>query len=87
MREMSLREFRQVMGVIDEVLAAHGELTITRHGRPIAKVVPLPSGPFRAARHFALTRLEQRRRVKRSGLLELAFLSQRLEESGIVAGV
>lgn len=41
MREMSLREFRQVMGVIDELLAAHGELTITRHGRPIAKVVPL----------------------------------------------
>jgi prevent-host-death family protein len=46
MREMSLREFRQVMGVIDEVLAAHGELTITRHGRPIAKVVPVPErGP------------------------------------------
>jgi prevent-host-death family protein len=52
MREMSLREFRQVMGVIDEVLAAHGELTITRHGRPIAKVVPLPGErpvPSRAA--------------------------------------
>jgi antitoxin (DNA-binding transcriptional repressor) of toxin-antitoxin stability system len=42
MREMSLREFRQVMGVIDDVLAAHGELILTRHGRPIAKVVPLP---------------------------------------------
>ncbi len=42
MREMSLREFRQVMGVIDDILAAHGEVILTRHGRPMAKVIALP---------------------------------------------
>ncbi len=41
MKEMSIREMRAELGRLGEVLEIEGEVVITRHGVPIAKVVPL----------------------------------------------
>jgi antitoxin (DNA-binding transcriptional repressor) of toxin-antitoxin stability system len=43
MKQVSVREVRSVLTHLDEVLAEVGELVITRHGRPIARVLP-PGG-------------------------------------------
>jgi antitoxin (DNA-binding transcriptional repressor) of toxin-antitoxin stability system len=43
MKRVSVREVRSVLAHLDDVLAAEGELVITRRGRPIARVLP-PSG-------------------------------------------
>lgn len=41
MREMSIRELRDNLAGIDDVVEREGEVTVTRHGRPVAKIVPL----------------------------------------------
>jgi prevent-host-death family protein len=45
MRELSIREMRAELGRLGELLEVEGELVITRHGRPVARVLPL--GPRR----------------------------------------
>jgi len=45
MRELSIREMRAELGRLGKLLEAEEELVITRHGRPIARVLPL--GPRR----------------------------------------
>jgi prevent-host-death family protein len=45
MRELSIREMRAELGRLGKLLESERELVITRHGRPIARVVPL--GPRR----------------------------------------
>lgn len=45
MRELSIREMRAELGRLGKLLEAEEELVITRHGRPIARV--LPFGPRR----------------------------------------
>ena len=40
MKQVSVREVRSVLAHLDEVLATEGELVITRHGRPIARLLP-----------------------------------------------
>lgn len=40
MKQVSVREIRSVLTRLDEVLATEGELVITRHGKPIARVLP-----------------------------------------------
>ena len=44
MRELSVREMRAGYGAIAEALEAEGELVLTHHGKPFAKVVPI-NGP------------------------------------------
>lgn len=41
MRKISVREARNSLGQLDKTLLLEGELIITRHGQPIAKIVPL----------------------------------------------
>jgi len=41
MRTMSIREMRSELGRLGEVLESEGEVVVTRHGRPIARVLPL----------------------------------------------
>jgi len=53
MKTMSIREMRSELGRLGEVLEDEGEVVITRHGRPIARVVPL-AGPRRRPRHDEL---------------------------------
>lgn len=44
MRELSVREMRAGYGAITEALESDGELILTHHGKPFAKVVPLTTG-------------------------------------------
>ena len=41
---MSIRELRTCLTAIGEILERDGEVVVTRHGRPLAKVVPLNPG-------------------------------------------
>ena len=40
MRSISVREMRTVLPRIEELLAEAGEVLITRHGKPVARVLP-----------------------------------------------
>ena len=41
MKKLSIREMRNVLGQIDTLVNAAGELIITRHGKAIARVLPM----------------------------------------------
>ncbi len=43
MRKLSTREMRHELPHLEDVLSAEGEVVITRHGRPIARVLPMPA--------------------------------------------
>lgn len=45
MREFSVREMRAGHGAIARALEADGEVVLTHHGKPFAKVVPLVAEP------------------------------------------
>ncbi len=47
MKELSVREMRASIGRLDEIVAVAGELVISRHGRPIARVLPIPERRMR----------------------------------------
>jgi antitoxin (DNA-binding transcriptional repressor) of toxin-antitoxin stability system len=42
MQEINVREMRASIGRLDELVAEAGELVISRHGKPIARVLPMP---------------------------------------------
>ncbi len=41
MKNINIREIRQELAHLDELLAREGELILTRHGKPIARVLPI----------------------------------------------
>ena len=41
MKQLTIREARQALSHLDRLLAVEGELTITRRGEPIARVLPV----------------------------------------------
>jgi len=41
MRSLSIREVRAALARLEEIVEAEGELMITRHGRPVARIVPV----------------------------------------------
>jgi antitoxin (DNA-binding transcriptional repressor) of toxin-antitoxin stability system len=49
MKRVSVREARQALSRLDQLLSAEGEVTITRRGKPVARLVamdrkrPIPS--------------------------------------------
>lgn len=45
MKQLNIREVRQELAHLDELLAREGELIITRRGEPIARVLPLGRQP------------------------------------------
>ena len=45
MKQLNIREARQSLSQLEKLLAEEGELTITRRGEPIARVVPI--SPFK----------------------------------------
>lgn len=74
MRELSVREMRAGYGVITEALETEGELILTHHGKPFAKVVPLTAGidaPDEAA--------EQRKRARAWAARQRRFLAGQAE--------
>lgn len=44
MREMSVRELRDSLSSIEEILGREREVILTRHGRPLAKLVTVNPG-------------------------------------------
>ncbi|WP_081624511.1 type II toxin-antitoxin system Phd/YefM family antitoxin [Thioalkalivibrio sp. AKL10] len=51
MKELNVREMRASIGHLDEIVQASGEITITRHGKPIARVLPVRRGRQRPDHH------------------------------------
>lgn len=47
MRTMSIRELRGSLSSIGEIVERHGDVVLTRHGRPLVRLVPL--NPCRSA--------------------------------------
>ena len=41
MKELTIREFRAAIGHLDELAEQVGEITITKHGKPILRVLPV----------------------------------------------
>lgn len=41
MRELSIREMREKLGSLDQLLKMEGEILVTRRGVPIARLLPL----------------------------------------------
>jgi prevent-host-death family protein len=41
MKQLNIREARQSLSQLEKILAEEGEITITRRGEPIARVVPV----------------------------------------------
>jgi len=41
MRSLSIREVRAALGNIEKIVEEEGELLITRHGKPVARIVPV----------------------------------------------
>ena len=41
MREMSIRQLREALTHLGEIIDREGQFVVTRHGRPLAKVVGL----------------------------------------------
>ncbi len=59
MRQFSVREMRAGYGAIAEALEAEGEVVLTHHGKPFAKVVP-----FDGQTNAADVEAERRRRSR-----------------------
>jgi antitoxin (DNA-binding transcriptional repressor) of toxin-antitoxin stability system len=48
MRQVTVREIRDLLPEIEEALRAEGELILTRRGKPVARLVPVvPARPRR----------------------------------------
>jgi len=43
MKQITIREARQYLSHLESLLATEGEVTITRRGKPIARVMPITS--------------------------------------------
>jgi prevent-host-death family protein len=62
MRTVSIRQIRAELTRLDEVVAASGELVVTRRGKPIARVLPMRPGravPSHAELRASLPRLSR----------------------------
>lgn len=46
MKELSIREAREQLTAIEELVAKEGEIVLTRRGKAVARILPL-SGPRR----------------------------------------
>jgi len=40
-RRISIREIRSALSHVEELLESEGEVIITRHGKPVARVLPV----------------------------------------------
>ncbi len=40
MRKLNIREARQSLSRLEQLLSAEGEITITRRGKPVARLLP-----------------------------------------------
>ena len=62
MKTLTIRKAREALGHMDRLVAEHGEIVLTRHGRPIVRVVPVESNrvmPSRRALRESLETMER----------------------------
>jgi antitoxin (DNA-binding transcriptional repressor) of toxin-antitoxin stability system len=60
MKTLSIREMRATLGRLGDLLSTEGELVVTRHGKAIARVVPIEARrtiPSRAGLRASLPEL------------------------------
>jgi len=53
MKHLTIREMRAALPHIEELMAREGEILLTRHGRPIARLLPVER-PVRMPSHAVL---------------------------------
>ncbi len=53
MRRATIREIRALLPDLEAILAVEGEILLTRHGRPVARVVPLAQEGMQRPSHVA----------------------------------
>ena len=78
MRTMSIRELRAALSSVDDIFHDSGEVIVTRHGRPIAKLCPL--NPLRTAPSHADLRATMPRMSTPSEALVRADREQRHDD-------
>ncbi|MEK7404547.1 MAG: prevent-host-death protein [Acidobacteriota bacterium] len=44
MKQLTIRQMRTALTRLEQITAEEGEIVVTRRGRPIARVLPVPSG-------------------------------------------
>ena len=62
MKNLSIREIRRELAQLDKLIAREGEVVVTRHGQPIARLLPLRSTqrmPSHADLRASMPRLKQ----------------------------
>jgi prevent-host-death family protein len=55
MQKLSVREVRAALPQLEHVLREQGEVVITKRGRPIARVLPIPAGAMPSHADFRAT--------------------------------
>jgi prevent-host-death family protein len=68
MRMLSIRELREALSHVDRLLRDEGEVVVTRHGHPVARLVPLKA-PQIAPSHASLRASMPRMRVPSEDLI------------------
>ncbi len=71
MSELSVREMRAGYHVITEALERDGEVVLTHHGKPFAKVVPIAP----KAEEAEVISAERRKKLKAWGVKQRRFLA------------
>ncbi len=59
MQTLSIREVRGALGRLDEILCITNEIIITKHGKAIARIIPI-KGKHRRPTHEELHRLTKK---------------------------
>ena len=62
MKSLSIREVRKELAQIDDLVSREGEIVVTRHGRPIARLLPIRATqpmPSHAALRASMPRLKK----------------------------
>lgn len=68
MQTLSIREIRGVLGQLDELLTTVGEIIVTKHGEPIARILPM-KGKYLRPTHEELHRLTKKLSVPSEKIL------------------
>lgn len=63
MRVLSIRDMRANLGDLDEILSVEGEILIVRHGKPVARILPVRA-PSRASHAALRARIAKAKRPK-----------------------
>jgi len=61
MRSLTIREVRAALARLEPLLAEEGEIVVTRHGKPVARLLPIRRGkrmPSHADLRTAMPRLK-----------------------------